>query len=135
MRCKAGSNTLCGFCSVYAFFLMTSLRDDFGKLFSVPRTGIYFFEISETKAFRQGKVVISKSVSFFFDKRRSCRIVLFSILYSWQWPHKGLGIVNFERRIASMPGTRAGQPFCRALAAQPRTTQFIVSPVPQSFAP
>ena len=26
----------------------------------------------------------------FSDKRRSCRIAFFSILYSWQWPHKGL---------------------------------------------
>ena len=48
-----------------------------------------FFVISETKAFRQGKVVISKSASF-FDKRRPCRIAFFSNLYSRQWPHKGL---------------------------------------------
>ena len=46
-----------------------------------------FFVISETKTFRQGKVVVSKSASFL---RRSCRIAFFSILYSWQWPHKGL---------------------------------------------
>ena len=48
-----------------------------------------FFVISETNTFRQGKVVTRKSASF-SDKRRSCRIAFFSILYSWQWPHKGL---------------------------------------------
>ena len=49
-----------------------------------------FFVISEPISSRKGKVVINKSASFFFDKRRSCRIAFFSILYSWQWPHKGL---------------------------------------------
>ena len=42
-------------------------------------------------------------------------------------------IVNFERRIASMPGTQAGQPFCPALAAQQRTTHFTVSCKLHSF--
>ena len=60
-----------------------------GKLFSVPWTFGFVFVISETKVFRQDKVVISKSASF-SDKKRSCRIAFFSILYSWQWPHKGL---------------------------------------------
>ena len=41
---------------------------------------------------------------------------------------RSLSIVNFERHIASMPGTGpAGQPFGRALTAQLRTTQFIMS--------
>ena len=40
---------------------------------------------------------------------------------------RSLSIVNFERRIASMPDTEAGQPFFWALAAQLRTTQFTVS--------
>ena len=50
-----------------------------------------FFVISEAKTFRQGKVVISKSASF-SDKRRFGRNAFFSILYSWQWSHKGLTI-------------------------------------------
>ena len=37
-----------------------------GKLFSVPRTFGLVFVISETKTFRQGKVVIRKSASFFW---------------------------------------------------------------------
>ena len=48
-----------------------------------------FFMISEANTLRQGKVVITKVLRF-SDKRRSCRTEFFSILYSWQWPHKGL---------------------------------------------
>ena len=35
----------------------------------------------------------------FSDKRRSFRIAFFSILYSWQWPHKGLSL-TIPRRAA-----------------------------------
>ena len=33
LRCNAGRNTLCGFGAMYAFFLMTSLWDDFWQTF------------------------------------------------------------------------------------------------------
>ena len=33
LRCNAGSNTPCGFGAMYAFFLMTSLWDDFWQTF------------------------------------------------------------------------------------------------------
>ena len=38
----------------------------FGNLFSVPRIFGFVFVISEANSFRQGKVVINKSVSFFW---------------------------------------------------------------------
>ena len=56
-----------------------------------------FFVISEANTFRQGKVVIKQKVLRFSDKRRSCRIAFFSILYSWQWPHKGLIYIHILR--------------------------------------
>ena len=77
LRCNAGRNTLCGFGAMYAFFL---IDDDFFLRqflanFSVCHERLdLFFVVSETKTFRQDKVVISKSASFFSDKRRSCRI-------------------------------------------------------------
>ena len=36
----------------------------------------------------------------FSDKRRSCRIAFFSILSSWQWPHKGLKLECFDTVLA-----------------------------------
>ena len=47
------------------------------------------FVISETKTFRQGKVVISKSASFFW-KKVLFWVCIFSSFYSWQWPQKEL---------------------------------------------
>ena len=65
-----------------------------------------FFVISEANTFRQVKVVINKSASFkrVFDKRRSCRIAFFSILYSWQWPLKGLKLsIKAAARMCNRP--------------------------------
>ena len=40
------------------------------------------------------KLCNEQKVLLFSDKRRSCGIAFFSILYSWQWPHKGLNLKN-----------------------------------------
>ena len=54
-----------------------------------------FFVISETNTFRQGKVVIIKQKCFIFlIKDALVELAFFSILYSWQWPHKGLIKLN-----------------------------------------
>ena len=55
--------------------------------------------------------MISKKL-LFSDKRRSCKIAFFSVLYSRQWPHKGLRKVynqfvsfNYEPPISSGTGS------------------------------
>ena len=69
LRCNAGRNTLCGF-----WRYVRILPDDFSLRrflanFSVCHELLdLFFVISETKVFRQGKVVISTSPSFFLIK-------------------------------------------------------------------
>ena len=71
------------------------IRDDFSLRRFLANLSVcnelldLFFVISETNTFRQGKVVKTKVLRF-SDKRRSCRIAFFTILFSWQWPHKGL---------------------------------------------
>ena len=53
-----------------------------------------FFVISE--ALSDKVRLLYAKVLHFSDKIRSCRIAFFSILYSWQWPHKGL---SFSRSL------------------------------------
>ena len=77
-----------------------------------------FFVISEANTFRQGKVVINKNASF-SDKRRSCRIAFFSILYSWQWPHKGLTL--FCAPIVPSPTSTLPQISQNAVSYGPET--------------
>ena len=75
---NTGRNTLCGFGALYAFFLMTSVWDDFWQIFSLPPN---LFVVSETNPFRDGRVV---KVVLFFWKRRSrimpCIFVSFVLL-------------------------------------------------------
>ena len=70
------------------------------------------------------------------DKRRSCRIAFFSILYSWQWPHKGLIFIclkalekmkNDTTSVRMRGGDHLGYKKCRKKAPRSSELNFLTN--------
>ena len=72
-----------------------------------------FFVISETKAFRQGKVVIKQKCFFFVIKDALVGLRFSQFLYSWQWPHKGLTPREIRGSYFSKDLSSLGAPYTR----------------------